>query len=444
MDRITSPYLRRSSVRLLLLTSMALSCTPSSAPPPAETPGPAVKTAGPLETTAVSPEQLEQFRSLGYLSTRGLPRLGAGQGVKLLDRTRAYPGYTLVVFAGSCECQLLSLEGEVVRSWKDAPCHRWEHAELLPDGDLVVVGARLDESEVEDPIDSGRYLMRLSWNGDVLWRTELNAHHDVSLTPDGRLLTLVLVRRRIPAIDPDHDVADDQLTLLTQDGKVVESISLYDLLAAAAFPFQKSEGRRDGRSNLIDLLHCNAARWNRFPELAVRGPLYGRDTVLVTSRHQDEIFIIDWKRRELVWHWGRGVVSGPHEASLTSNGSILLFDNGLVRASSRVIELDPASPAALRQFAPGNSRFFDRVMGSCQRLPNGNTLIVHSEGGAAFELTPEGQPAWSYAGTKQTPDGHRVKLIRMRRIPSALIDKILQRRGGDARDRARHEGLAGS
>lgn len=396
-------------------------------------------TAKPPQTSEVSPEQLEQFRSLGYLSTGGLPRLGAGKGVTFLDRALASPGYTLVVFAGSCECQLLSLEGEVVRSWKDAPCHRWEHAELLPNGDLTVVGARLDESEVEDPINSGRYLMRLSWNGDVMWRNEMNAHHDVSLTPDGKLLTLVLVRRRIPAIDPDHDVADEQLTLLTQDGKVVESLSLYDLLAAAAFPFLKSGGHRNGGRNLIDLLHCNAARWNRFPDLAVRGLLYGRDTVLITSRHQDEILVIDWKRRELVWHWGRGVVSGPHEASLTSNGNILVFDNGLVHQSSRVIELDPASPTVLRQFAPGTSRFFDRVMGSCQRLPNGNTLIVHSEGGAAFELTPEGQPAWSYAGTKQTPDGHRAKVIRMRRLPPETIERILQRRGADARDRAQAE-----
>jgi len=432
----TAPGSRPAGLELalLLLAALAASCGRPSAPPPAPAAAPAATPAGPRETTEVSPEQLEQFRSLGYLSTRGLPRLGAGQGVKLLDRALASPGYTLVVFAGSCECQLLSLEGEVVRSWKDAPCHRWEHAELLPDGDLVVVGARLDESAVEDPTDSGRYLMRLSWNGDVRWRNEMNAHHDVSLTPDGSLLTLVLARRRIPAIDPDHDVADDQLTLLTPDGKVVESLSLYDLLAAAKFPFQQAGGRREGGRQIIDLLHCNAARWNLYPELAVRGPLYGRDTVLVTSRHQDVIFIVDWKRRELVWHWGRGVLSGPHEASLTSTGNILLFDNGLVRESSRVIELDPASPATLRQFAPRNSRFFDRVMGSCQRLPNGNTLIVHSEGGAAFELTPDGRPAWSYTGTEQTPDGHRVKLIRMRRIPPAAIERVLELHASDASD----------
>ena len=68
-------------------------------------------------------------------------------------------------------------------------------------------------------------------------------------------------------------------------------------------------------------------------------------------------------------------------------------------------------------------------MGACQRLPNGNTLIVHSEGGAAFELTPRGGLAWTYEGTQQTPDGHRVKIIRMQRLPPAMVDEIISRRG---------------
>jgi hypothetical protein len=140
--------------------------------------------------------------------------------------------------------------------------------------------------------------------------------------------------------------------------------------------------------------------------------------------------IIDWPSRKLLWHWGRGTLSGPHEASMLPNGNILVFDNGLTRGWSRVLDLNPFSPKALVQYAPsGAARFFDRVMGSCQRLPNGNTLIVHSEGGAAFELTPQGATAWVYEGTLTKPDGYRVKVIRMRRIPSAVVEKIIARRG---------------
>jgi hypothetical protein len=282
----------------------------------------------------------------------------------------------------------------------------------------VVVGERIDEDQAEDPIQVGRYLMRLTPKGDVVWRLEINAHHDVSVTPDGKLLTLVMKRRRVPEIDPVNDIADDELTLVSMDGRVLESVSLYDVLAKATppYPLQKAGEHDAGKHHLVDTFHCNAARSASVPALAARSPIYGPGTVIVTSRHQDDVLVIDWASRKLLWHWGRGVVSGPHDASMLPDGHVLLFDNGLVREASRVLELDPLDPAALRQFAPGGQRFFDRVMGSCQRLPNGNTLIVHSEGGSAVELSPEGAPVWTFEGTLATADGHRTKIIRMRRV----------------------------
>ena len=411
--------------------------TPSRAPGGGNPPSPSdrnnpPRTSGLTASSSPSEEELERLRSLGYLDTTGLPKLGAGKGVKLLDPQLASPGYTLVVFSGTCTCQLLSLTGEIVRTWKDEPCHRWEHAELLPDGGLVVVGSRRDEDEVSDPIQTGRYVMKFSWDGKVLWRSEINAHHDISPTPDGNLVTLVLSRRRIPSIDPDHDVADDLLTLLSPEGKVLESISLYDILASSKkvpFTFQKAGEGEKGKLRLIDLFHTNAIRPATVSGREGDSPIYGRNTWLLTSRHQDELMVVDWQTRQLLWSWGRGVLSGPHEASVLRNGNILVFDNGLNRGWSRVLELNPLDPAKLIQFSPGGSRFFSRVMGSCQRLPNGDTLIVHSEGGVAFELTPQGRPAWTYEGTQQTPDGHRVKVIRMRRLPEAMVQNVIARRG---------------
>jgi hypothetical protein len=421
--------MRRRSFLLVFLPLLASGCGQQPAGAPSGSASHASSAPSPDATPSMDQERLERLRSLGYLDTTGLAKLGAGAGAQVFDAKLVSPGYTLVVFAGTCTCQLLSLSGEVVRSWKDEPCHRWEHAELLPEGDLVVVGARLDQDKVADPIQSGRYVMRLSWDGRVLWRLEINAHHDLSVMPDGKLLTLVLRRRRIPAIDPDNDVADDLVTMLSADGKVVESASLYDVLSSSKIPFRFQMAGGGGKEGhrLVDLFHTNTVRPASVPELAGRSPIYGKNTLLLTSRHQDELMVIDWPNRQLLWHWGRGVLSGPHEASLLENGNILVFDNGLSRGWSRVLELNPLAPAKLVQFAPGSSGFFSRVMGSCQRLPNGNTLIVDSEGGAAFELTPRGAPAWSYEGTLQTPEGRRDKIIRMRRIPTATVDEIISR-----------------
>jgi len=390
---------------------LAASCGRSAPPPPRQQP---------VEESSTDDEAIERLRSLGYLGTAGLPKKGAGRGASILDRDRMAPGLTLVVYSGSCEAILLSPEGDVLRSWRDAPCHRWDHAELLPDGGVVVVGERLDEDQAKDPIQSGRYLMRLTSRGDVVWRLEINAHHDVSITPDGKLLTLVMTRRRVPEIDPVNDIADDELVLVSMDGVVLERVSLYDVLSGATppYPIQRAGVHDAGKTHLLDTFHCNAVRPASVPAMAARSPIYGPGTVIVTSRHQDDLFIIDRAARKLLWHWGRGIVSGPHDASMLPDGRVLVFDNGLARGASRVLERDPLAPEALRQFAPGGTKFFDRVMGSCQRLPNGNTLIVHAEGGAAIELSPEGVPVWTYEGTLATPDGHRVKIIRMRRLPA--------------------------
>lgn len=415
-----------------VLVMLALWVTGCGQPPAAAPPAPSSLATSGDPGSSASEDELERLRSLGYLDTTDLPKLGAGMGVRFLDSDLASPGYTLVVFAGSCTCQLISLDGRIVRSWSDAePCHRWEHAQLLPDGDLVVVGTRLGHDQAPDPLETGRFVMRLGWTGERVWRLEINAHHDVSPTPDGNLMTLVYQRRRVPTIDPDNDIADELLTRLTPDGEILESVSLYDVLSSSdpPFTFQMAGEQRGGASRIIDLFHCNAIRLASLPDLVGKSAIYGPGAMLLTCRHQDELIIIDWPSRQLLWHWGRGVLSGPHDATMLTDGKILVFDNGLSRGWSRVLELDPLALHNIVEYAPGSSRFFSRVMGSTQRLPNGNTLIVHSEGGAAFELSPQGAPAWTYEGTMKRPDGHRVKIARMRRIPSAVIKEIISRRG---------------
>src|SRR5262249_22485087 len=137
-----------------------------------------------------SEEEMEKLRSLGYLDTSGLPKQKAGGGARLLDPARACPGNTIIVFASSCSAELQTLDGRPIRSWHDPEeCHMWEHAELQPDGNLLVVGMREDVKSAEDPVSAGRFLLRMDGNRKVLWRKAMNAHHDVSVTPDGKLLT---------------------------------------------------------------------------------------------------------------------------------------------------------------------------------------------------------------------------------------------------------------
>ena len=61
--------------------------------------------------------------------------------------------------------------------------------------------------------------------------------------------------------------------------------------------------------------------------------------------------------------------------------------------------------------------FYSKRMGSCQRLWNGNTLLVESESGHVFEVTPEGERVWDfYLPKTEGGEGERPVIYRMSRI----------------------------
>jgi hypothetical protein len=95
----------------------------------------------PLAHDSKESDEIEKLRALGYLDTTGIPKLEPGSGITIIDPEAAYVGNSLVVFASPCRVELLSPSGEILRVWSDADSHMWQDAELLDNGDLVVVGS---------------------------------------------------------------------------------------------------------------------------------------------------------------------------------------------------------------------------------------------------------------------------------------------------------------
>jgi hypothetical protein len=84
-----------------------------------------------------------------------------------------------------------------------------------------------------------------------------------------------------------------------------------------------------------------------------------------------------------------------HQPTFLDDGHLLVFDNLGAGRKSRVLEIDPLTQQLLWSW--GGSRrtdLFSRGLGSCQRLPNGNTLITESENGRALEVTHDGAVVW--------------------------------------------------
>jgi len=379
--------------------------------------------------------RVEGLRSLPYVGFSS-EKAAAGSGVARHDPKRAYPGLNLYTSRDLCRADLVDMDGRILKTWRDSPCGSWSNAELLPDGSLVVpaVTAKVRGADNRE-LARHACLLRLGWDGQLVWRSAVAAHHDVELTPSGQLATLTGAWRAIPDYGQGVEVEDHAIALVGQDGMLLEQASLYDLLARNAVGFKLQAvavtrepgilGRLFGKGS-IDLFHSNTVEWMSRPALAARSPIYSPDNVLVTIRHQDTIAIIDWKAKRLVWAWGQGELSGPHDGTLLDNGNILVFDNGLARGWSRVVELDPIAKRIVWEYkAPRPTDFFSIARGACQRFPNGNTLITNSDHGQAFEVTPNGEIVWEFLNPLGDDQGRRATIHRMRRYDVDFIDALM-------------------
>lgn len=402
----------------VLVAGLAVGST-GCGPEPAPDGGPVDGADDPSGTTAITDEEMERLMALGYLDfvEDGGPELAAGATV--LDPDRVAPGLTLFSVARGCTAMLIEMDGSVVNRWELSECYRWENAVLRPDGRLLATSARPPR-----PDGSGathrRFIAELAWDGSVRWRRELRTHHDADLLPDGRIAVLIWGRRRDPRVHPHREVQDNGIAILDSEGRLLERVWLLDLLLADGERMSVDLDLRQRETR--DLLHANSVEWMRPGPLRQRHPLYDDDHVLVVFRNLDSVAIIDWSERRLVWSWGPGELSRPHDATLLENGNILVFDNGVAQEASRVVELDPVGERIVWQYRAAEPRgFYTRTRGAAQRLANGNTLVTSSNQGWIFEVTPDGEIVWEYR-VPADGEGRRPALVRARRVRRADAD----------------------
>lgn len=389
------------------------------------------ETEAPRDLT-VDEDEASRLRALGYASVSG--DSSQAVGVVHHDPNASQPGLNLFTNAHGCSAQLVSAAGAVLRSWSHEPCQMWGNTILLADGGLLVVhqSPRLDRvpkrrrEEFEGtPASELRDLLRFDATGQLLWERRAPVHHDVELTPDGRIATLTYAHRLVPDIHPQAPVKDHAVAIFDTDGSLLDQLWLLDLLRTAPKPFAlkpiEAHWSRPEGIDEVDLIHANSIEWMRWTGLFDSGPLYGPSHFVMSLRNQDTVLIADWKTRRVLWTWGQGQISGPHDATLLRNGNVLVFDNGLGRGWSRVVEVDPRTDELVWEYrAPEGETFFSATRGAAQRLANGNTLITDSERGRVFEVTPSGEVVWDFRNPNRDGEGKPYIIVRMRRLPEPL------------------------
>lgn len=425
-----------------------------------------------------------QLEALGYVTTVEIAESDLlSSGVVRHQRGAASPGLNLFNFRDEAEARLMTLDGHVVHRWHSdlqgsmvarftqamplAPVdffEGWNHIELLPGGDLLVIG-------------SHHMLMRLDWNSKLLWKLDLAAHHDVALDPNSVIYVLVDKLRRATVEGQEVAFQDNLIVKVSADGKILGHLSLYDALrdmplrdtkllrlhgqqtrklSAGLRPKPEDSpyknlyraairGEHSEHAELMNLIFHNLPEdifhANSLEVVSDATPGWNKGDYLVSILRLDTVVLIDKETERVKWSWGPGELEKPHHATQLSNGDVLIFDNGSKRKWSRIVRLDPTHNQIIWSYqSEPKEDFYSRSRGGAQLLDNGNVLITETNSGRVFEVTPAGERVWEYlskVNPKQDGPARRAVIYRMTRLHRDQIKILAPRLASPPNEAAR-------
>jgi hypothetical protein len=342
---------------------------------------------------------------------------------------KTYDGYTLYACASrtdpSTRVSLIDMRRNVVHQWSVSFSKIWPNPTqvlgrqvddsgvcifacyLYPNGDLLVVFHGIERST------AGYGLAKVDKDSNHIWNYAARVHHDVTVGEDGTIYTIEQRQLNTPIkslefIPPPWQV--DHLVMLSPEGKLLrEPISILESLRNSQYttllspletslkPTEKLPINNEAARLLLmqqDVLHTNSVNVLS-KAIAPKFPEFKAGQVLLSMRSLQAMIVLDPPTGSVVWG-----ACGPwhyqHDAQFLDNGNLLLFDNIGSPRGSRVLEYNPRNGSFPWSF-PGadNAPFSTKERGMAQRLPNGNTLVVVSEGKEIMEVTPNKEVVWT-------------------------------------------------
>lgn len=372
---------------------------------------------------AIDAVQQEQLETLGYVQwSDELGETDAEQaGVLRHEPARTYPGLNLFSREHGSNALLLDMDGEQVHEWAYDGANNWGVARPQPGGDIIVIARH-------------EALMRLDWDSNVVWKSDLWAHHDVAQDDEGRIYVLRKGKDFDPVPEGVLPVIRDGLAVLDADGNQLREFDFNPLFPEAA-PEPTLEATKaymeanpqavkgeNSDEPFLDTLHSNSVMPlpRDVPGLGKKGDL------LISMRRTSTVALIDPKGERVLWRWGPGEILRQHHPTLLDNDHLLIFDNGSRdRPWSRIVEYSPVEDRIVWEYrADPPESFYSNARGSAQKLPNGNVLVTDSSSGRVFEVTEAGEMVWEYLNpTLREKRGkvQRETIYRMWRISDDLL-----------------------
>jgi arylsulfate sulfotransferase len=392
-----------------------------------------------LEVTAISAEGARTTAVTPLEAvTSPLPADFPGLELAVSAPAMIEPGVTLFSAPGNGRGYLIMVDstGEVVWYYQGTP-RPWD-ARRLDDGNILhITDDRLEAQEIDmlgNVVRHWHAAKSTSIAGSV--PVEIDSfHHEIAKLASGNYLTISSELRSLdgyptsetdptPRAEP-FDVVGDVIVEFEADGTIAGEWSLFDIIDPYRVAYDSFGGFWSSfYGSGIDWTHGNAV---------IHDP--ADDTFIVSLRHQDAVIKFD-RSGELAWilgphenweaPWSAHLLSltspgavwpyHPHAPQLTPSQTMLLFDNGVHRASppdpavpddelySRAMEvaIDPLAMEVeqLWEYDAGQS-IYTAIVGDADLMPEtGNVLVTF---GAIVRDDPDEPAARLVEVTRESP-----------------------------------------
>lgn len=377
---------------------------------------------------AMDTETMREILALGYLagSTPATPF----QGVTQYDKERSFNGLNLYCSGHAEKAFLMDMEGNVLHTWQasfeeiaqgvDPGIFRgkdwWRRVHLDSNGDLLAIYEFLG-------------LIKVDKESNFLWGNWTGCHHDIHVEED-KIYVLGRELKTVPWIDPERKVYEDYVLTLDHHGNELERVSILECFRNSKYRRTLTKVLTD---NQPDVLHTNTLEILD-GKLGNGAPPFLPGHALVSMLKTNSIGVINLEKKKFTWLLGAGTLwRWQHDPTPLDNGNLLVFANfGTYlgeRRSSQILEMDPFSHKVKWSYeGQPPETFFTLSCGTCQRLPNGNTLITESDRGRAFEVTAEKDIVWEFYNPAQIEEEDSVlvaTLFDMVRLPPDFADQWL-------------------
>ena len=379
-------------------------------------------------------EKINELLSLPYL--QGYVRAPKHTNTVLYKKRLSESGANFYLSSGNSEMFLIDMKGNILHTWHTPNNDAYpltSNAILLRNGDIILsLGYK--------------GVVKMDKNSNILWSYPTAPHHDLDIDTEGNIYLITGKRK---SVSEDLPILDNFIEVINSGGELLKKLSLYNLFKNyqdqsilkrmirtpvftpfnnrgaddSSYKHHTAAKEKQDRSNQNirerDLFHANSVqvldgRWTS------KSPAFKKGNLLISLRTSGILIIVDPNAEKIEWLLGPKIFRrGQHDAQLLPNGNMLIFNNYSSFERSKVTEFDPLTQRIVWEYATDDGKFYSSVLGGAQRLPGGNTFIIQSKSGRAFEVTPEKEIVWEFYNphSDRNDQGSIQYILMMQRLP---------------------------